>query len=59
MAFNTAPEIYLNLGVFFVSQLETSNILGPAQGEPTKRRADTDTLWVSVLPRRTPFLLPP
>ena len=49
MAFNTAPEIYLNLGVFFVSQLETSNILESAQGEPVKRRADTDTLW-SVCP---------
>ena len=50
MAFNTTPEIYLNLGLLFsffsVSQLETSSILGSAQAEPTKRRADTDTLSV-------------
>jgi hypothetical protein len=49
MAFNTAPEMYLNLGFSFCLSAGDFQHPGICTGEPVKRRADTDTLW-SVCP---------
>lgn len=50
VAFNTAPEIIFKFRVFFCLPAGDFQHPGTCTGEPTKRRADTDTLWVSVLP---------